>query len=57
MGSITLEVRDAGPLDIDDAFVEFEEEASDSRGMQSCIVGGGFYSIYPTYVTICGSNS
>jgi hypothetical protein len=51
------EVRDAGTLDIDEAVLRFEAELDEQLGAQACIVGGGYYSIYPTYVTICGKNS
>jgi hypothetical protein len=51
------EVRDAGTLEIDEAVLEFEAELDTELGAQACLVGGGFVSIYPTYVTICGKNS
>jgi hypothetical protein len=51
------EVRDAGTLEIDDAVLQFEAELDSELGAQACITGGGYVSIYPTYVTICGKNS
>lgn len=51
------DVRDAGTLEIDEAVLQFEAELDEQLGAEACIVGGGYVSIYPTYVTICGKNS
>lgn len=54
MSTLTA-IRDAGPIEIEDSAIAFEIEQE--TGAQNCIVGGGYYSIYPTYVTICDKRS
>jgi hypothetical protein len=42
MPAATLEIRDAGPLELDDEMIEFEEDFdNDPRDPQACFVPGG----------------
>ncbi|WP_170226401.1 hypothetical protein [Rudaeicoccus suwonensis] len=47
--------RDAGDTDLAERDIKFETDIDEADLMlpQDCYVGGGYASIYPTYVTIC----
>lgn len=55
MSTVISDIRDAGPLSVEDEVIAFEAEMEEALSPEACLVGGGYYSIYPTYVTICGS--
>lgn len=57
MTTLVPDVRDAGPLAIEEAVIAFDAEMDEELGAQACLVGGGYVSVYPTYVTICNANS
>jgi hypothetical protein len=38
MPAAVLEIRDAGPLELDDEMIEFEDDFDDPRDPQACFV-------------------
>lgn len=57
MTALVSDVRDAGPLSIEEAVIAFDAEMDEELGAQACYIIGDYVSVYPTYVQICGTNS